>query len=135
MAETYSLTAAHQGIQLDEATIAARLHRAFTQQELIDRDNGWRTDEVREADRWRSIVAETLGEVADSEACFTDLWNRYRQPEAWRAHPEAGVVLRELESRGFVLGMASNFDGRLAAIVQAIPEIAVLRPAASSVHW
>jgi putative hydrolase of the HAD superfamily len=62
-----------------------------------------------------------------ADGCFDDLWAWFSTPAAWTIHPEAGDVLRQLAARGFVLGIASNFDSRLLGLVEALPELAPVR--------
>ena len=64
---TYRFVAQRHGAGLDEATIRARLRESFEKQERLDYQAGWRTNEPREAERWRTIVRETLREVADPD--------------------------------------------------------------------
>ena len=44
----------------------------------------------REYARWREIVAETLIDVTDAEACFRELHAYFARPDAWRVQAEAG---------------------------------------------
>ena len=81
----YAAVARRYGSSLDMETIAARFRSAFCRQEAIDRLVGWRTDEHREYARWREIVAETLVDVDDAEACFGELHAYFARPDAWRS--------------------------------------------------
>ena len=126
VAETYRTIAQRRGAELHADLIRIRLREAFEQQEQIDLGAGWRTSEVREELRWRTIVHEALREVADTDACFRDLWECYRWPKAWTVHSETAIVLENLTQRGIVIGMASNFDARLAGLVAGIPELTPL---------
>jgi putative hydrolase of the HAD superfamily len=123
---TYREVGRRHGADLDEPTIRARLRLAFEKQERLDQQADWRTNEKREIERWRSIVRETLPETANADACFADLWEHYRSPSAWSTAARTGPVLSELARRGLTLGMASNFDARLAGIVSAFAELAPL---------
>jgi putative hydrolase of the HAD superfamily len=125
--ETYRRIARKHGASIDEATIHARLRESFAAQERFDATADWRTSEEREVDRWQRIVTEALCEASDPRACFLDLWEHYRHPAAWRCHPETAQALAELTRRGIVVGMASNFDARLAAIVNATKELEPVR--------
>jgi putative hydrolase of the HAD superfamily len=126
VAQTYRAAASRQGLAIDENTIRVRLRESFERQELMDQGAGWRTDEGRERQRWQSIVRDTLWETADPEACFAELWEWYRSPAAWRLQAGTEQVLNELAGRGLILGMASNFDARLAPIVAAFAELGPL---------
>ena len=111
----------------DGETITARFRSAFRRQEAIDHLAGWRTDEDREYARWREIVAETLADVTDAEACFRELHAYFARPDAWRVQAEAGPVIRTLAERGWRIGMASNFDARLRGVAAGLPELAPVR--------
>ena len=123
VAITYRHAALRHGVSIEEATIRHRLRDAFVRQEQLDQVTGWRTSEAREVERWRHIVHDTLREVDRPEPCFAELWDWFRNPSAWKTHPETAVVLAELSARGLTLGMASNFDARLAEIVSAKSEL------------
>jgi putative hydrolase of the HAD superfamily len=123
----YAAVPRRYGSALDVETITARFRSAFCRQEAIDRLAGWRTDEDREYARWREIVAETLVDVTDAEACFRELHAYFARPDAWRVHAETGPVLRTLAERGWRIGMASNFDARLRGVAAGLPELAPVR--------
>ena len=123
----YAVVGRRFGGRADAAEIASRFRAAFRRQEEIDRLAGWRTDAEREMARWRAIVAETLTDVADSEACFEALYAHFTRPDAWRVQPEAGPTLRALAERGIHVGLASNFDSRLRGVVAGLAELAPVR--------
>jgi putative hydrolase of the HAD superfamily len=123
VAATYRSAALRQGVAIDDAAIRQRLRVSFTRQEEIDRAAGWRTSEVRELERWRNIVRDTLREVPRPDEALFQLWEWFRSPTAWRSDAESAELLMELDRRGMILGMASNFDARLAEIVAAKPEL------------
>jgi putative hydrolase of the HAD superfamily len=67
-------------------------------------------------------VATIFDEVPDAgEGLFRTLWQHFAQPRHWRLFDDAAAVLEELAGRGWRLAIASNFDSRLSAIVQADP--------------
>src|SRR5436190_12472008 len=115
-AEVYHAVGRRHGTRLPLGEIARRFVSAFRAEEVIDRENGWRTDEVREERRWRDIVAAVLEDVVDGEECFRELWLHFSRPDAWRCLAGVGPTLAALEARGLVLGVASNFDGRLRGV-------------------
>ena len=124
---TYADAARRRGATVDAESLRPRLMRAYVRQEVVDAETGWRTSESREADRWRDIVAEVLPELPDSTACLLELLEEFARPEAWTVAEGAAEVFDSLEARGLVLGMASNFDARLADIVAGLPELARVR--------
>lgn len=117
---TYTRFANRHGASLTEETVRTRLKPAFIKQEQIDGNNGWRTNELREYERWQQIMAEVLPE-ANAETCFRELWHVYSTPEVWNVPDEVSEVLQELTGRGLKLGLASNFDARLHPLLNAYP--------------
>jgi putative hydrolase of the HAD superfamily len=132
--EVYAAVGRRFGSYRDAAELSRRFHDAFRRQEALDAADGWRTSEARERARWRAIVAEALDDVTDAERCFETLYHHYAQPEAWTCPPETGSVLRELEARGYGLGVASNFDHRLHNIVAGKRELTPIRCVMTSAH-
>src|SRR5262245_32971097 len=112
-AAAYAAVGRRHGTRLPEDVIAQRFRAAFRAEEGVDRDAGWRTSEAREVQRWRGIVGRVLDDVPDPEAVFRELWDHFARPTAWRCEPGAAEVLAAGERLGLVLGVASNFDGRL----------------------
>ena len=109
------------GSQLPPQAIRANFIGAFKRQDAIDYANGLITSEAREIERWRSIVAESLFDIPDTCAPFLELFSYFSHSTSWRCDPELTTVLSELFRRGYLLGMASNFDSRLRTIVRGMP--------------
>lgn len=125
VADVYAAAGRRHGIDLSTAEVGRRFALAFARQEQIDRR--WlagRTSEPRELQRWRRIVRRVFGQVAALEAIFAELWEHFGQPGSWQLDPAVGEVWRQLAAAGYVLGIASNFDGRLLDICRAMPELA-----------
>jgi putative hydrolase of the HAD superfamily len=116
-AVVYAQAGRRFGSRHDSATIAAAFAAAFRRQDAIDYAAALRTDEAREAARWRAIVAEVLDDVADPEACFRHLYEHFGAPAAWRTEPDAVSTLDALALRGYRVGIASNFDQRLRSVL------------------
>lgn len=123
----YAEVARGCGLRLSAADVRDRFLAAYRLQEAADAELNWATSEDRERDRWRAIVTTTLNGVSDTDACFEHLFAHYATPGAWRVHPEAATVLRELSGRGLVLGMGSNYDARLLSVLDGHPELSPLR--------
>jgi putative hydrolase of the HAD superfamily len=136
-AAVYATVARALHSRLCEAEIATRFRTAFAREEARDRANGWRTSEERERQRWRCIVAKVLDDVVDDECCFRELFTHFGRPEAWRCDPQVAGVLAELGRRGYALGVASNYDARLHAVLAGFPELRPLRHVviSSEVGW
>jgi putative hydrolase of the HAD superfamily len=120
----YTAVALRHGVRMDQAEVERRFRRAFARQDRIDateRDN--RTDQRREAERWRGIVDDVFGEAPQTEAIFADLWNHFADARNWRLFDDVPDVWRRLSATDITLGVASNFDDRLAAVCQGLPPL------------
>jgi putative hydrolase of the HAD superfamily len=114
------------GSCLTTAVIAERFRKAFRQEEDVDRQHGYQTGEARELSRWRTIVASVLDDVSDREACFQALFAHFAHPDAWQCDPQGAAVIAALAKSGYLLGMASNYDGRLRTVAAGLPALDVL---------
>ena len=97
--------------------------RAATRAARADDDRGW----------WREIVGRVLercGVAAgalDRGAYFAELYEEFRQPGVWELFPEVRTVLEKLRPH-YRLGIISNFDGRLRAILRHLEIAAHFEP-------
>jgi putative hydrolase of the HAD superfamily len=116
------------GSKASRVEIGARFKAALTVQDELDRRvHAQRTDEAREKDRWRAIVAAVLGDAADPHAALALLWEHFARPASWRLADDAAEVFDELERRSLAWGLASNFDIRLDRICRGQPPLARCR--------
>ena len=122
-ADVYAEFAARFGSRLDADEIRRRFGVAFSAQERIDAERRHRTDEGRELERWRQIVGEVVDDCADPTGLFQALYDHFAMPTAWRCDADAASVLACLTGRGFVVGMASNFDHRLRPIAAGLSDL------------
>jgi putative hydrolase of the HAD superfamily len=123
----YAAYAARHGADCGVDLVRTRMTAAYAAEEEIDRSAGWVTSEEREGERWRRIVAATLVELPDPEACFRDLYEHFARPDAWTVNPEAAEVFHELSARGLALGLASNYDARLRRVIAGRHELEPIR--------
>jgi len=125
------------GHEATEAEVDLRFRSAFAAEEARDRASGLRTNEEREEQRWRSIVASTLPGVPDQNLCYRELHDHFGRPDAWQVLPGAAEIIGLLVERGIMVGIASNFDSRLHGIVRAKPELAQIGPivVSSEIGW
>ena len=132
VAQVYCRTARECGIDLDEAEVRRRFRAAYAGEEndtsngvaLWDDPAAMRTDEARERQRWREIVAEVLGEAASGIGPFERLFEHFGRPEAWACYPDVAAALNACRAAGYRLTMASNFDRRLESVQAGLPELA-----------
>ncbi len=123
--QIYAETAAAHGLPADPTEVLHRFKLAFRREEVVDRAAGWVTSEIREVDRWRAIVTETL--PGAPEACFDRLFLHFSQPDSWKVPAGIDTLLDSLADRGLVLGLASNYDSRLTQVLAGRPELSRLR--------
>ena len=72
---------------------------------------------------WARIVDDTFVGLAPrppSETFFPELFERFAQPSAWRIYDDVWPALDELSLRGVRLGVISNWDNRLRALLAAL---------------
>lgn len=65
---------------------------------------------------WKTLVRDVfapLGAFPRFDAYFDALFTFFAQAEAWQLYPETLTTLATLRSRGFIVGVISNFDSRL----------------------
>lgn len=131
VAVTYQTVAANHGSQLTIDAIRDRFRDALARSELLSfvtpgkPVDGLTTSEPAERIRWKWVVAQVVTDVAGSalDAAFTELWEYYAKPAAWRVLPHAELTLQTLRQRGWKLGVASNFDQRLIMVLSEIKEL------------
>jgi putative hydrolase of the HAD superfamily len=127
VAEAYAAAGRRFGSRLAAAEIKAAFGRIFAAEKAADlRDHAGRTDEPRERERWRSIIAGVFHDVpvTDHDALFEDLWSHFARPESWQLFDDVAAALTHLAAAGRPVAIASNFDSRLFGIAAALlPEI------------
>lgn len=72
---------------------------------------------------WKEFVRrvfERFGPVDDFDGFFDELYDTFARPESWELFPEVEGVLSELHSRGYKLGIISNWDSRLTGILHGL---------------
>ena len=78
---------------------------------------------VNTRDDWARIVDDTFAGLVPrppSETFFPDLFERFAQPSEWRIYDDVWPALDELARRGVRLGVISNWDHRLRALLAAL---------------
>ena len=126
-AEIYSRVATRHGLDIAATNVRERFWAAYQAEEALDRAAGWVTSEVREAMRWRRIVSDSLVGVRDPDSCFHELFHHFAHSGSWLLNPQAHAVLNGILETGVRVGIGSNYDARLLAVVDGLPELACLR--------
>ncbi len=83
------------------------------------------SDEL-EKQLWFDLVRQVFSDIRDCTTLFDRLWNYYAQPDHWMVYEDVPACLAILSRTGAKLGLASNFDSRLTAIVKSFSELGPL---------
>ena len=119
--EVYCSHAKKYGVTASPATIEEAFHKAFADapppvfaasdpQEIKACDRLWWFDVTHH-------VFYRVGMFEEFDDYFEEVFHYFAQPEAWALYPDTIPTLTALEDRGLELGMISNFDSRLYAIL------------------
>lgn len=82
------------------------------------------TSEELERERWRRIVYDVIDDIDDSQDLLLDaLWQHFGSATSWRLFDDVAETWQQLARRGYLLGIASNFDSRLRAICVGHPPL------------
>jgi putative hydrolase of the HAD superfamily len=121
VAETYHRYGIMHGSNLAVEAIAEKFSAAFKAMAISSQ-----TSRAMERRRWSEIVEAVFDDVSDAGGqLFDDLWNHFAAPKNWRTFDEAPSVINSLIERGYMVGVASNFDERLPSIMKRLcPQIA-----------
>ncbi len=122
---TYTRIARAHGLKASEEQVTDGFRRAFADASVIAFGPGHSASDLRELERrwWREVVGHTfagLGPFAQIDECFSDLFAHFANPAHWRIDPEAPRALDRLKQHGLALGVISNFDYRLYAILDGL---------------
>jgi len=72
---------------------------------------------------WRGLVHEVLDSVGhqdEREACFEACYEAFSRPSSWRIFDDVKPALQGLRERGVPLGVLSNWDYRLPALLKSV---------------
>lgn len=122
---SYARIAHRYGVEATAAQVNTAFRRAFHNAGGLAFGCGHAPDELRALERewWRRLVAETfagMGTFSDFDAYFSDLFAYFANPAHWRAEPDAASTLASLKQQGLTVGIISNFDYRLYAILDGL---------------
>jgi putative hydrolase of the HAD superfamily len=77
-----------------------------------------------EYDWWRAIAQASFAavdvQVPAFDAFFQPMFTYFATAEPWLVYPEVPTLLANLKASGYRLGIISNFDGRLTAVLEAL---------------
>jgi putative hydrolase of the HAD superfamily len=126
VAEAYRAAAARHGLPCDTTTIRERFTAAWRREEAADAeaDPPFATSPDREVSRWRAIVDGVFPAAPQGPAIFTDLWEHFARPQAWRPLAAGVELVDRALAANAVVALASNFDERLLAIAPHLEPLA-----------
>jgi len=118
----------HCGHEIESAEVARVVKLALTER---SRDADLRTSEETERQFWADLIrrlcpAATGNGDAQSDGfqdCFDHLFEHFQRAENWRCFDDATGLIDELHRRGLQTAIASNFDQRLNAVCDGLPEL------------
>jgi putative hydrolase of the HAD superfamily len=107
--EIYSRIASRHGINVRARELERRFHESW---KLLK--HGGLT--VSRKEWWRELVFRTLGQ--QDEECFAELFELFAGPEVWRVFPDVVEALAAARTRGWHVGVISNWDARLRPLLE-----------------
>jgi putative hydrolase of the HAD superfamily len=119
VAQAYHAAGRRHGSELSRDEVSRRFSAEFRR----TRTSTDATNECRERENWRQIVANVFTDVVHTESLFDELWEHFAVPAHWRLFDDVQECWQQLAGRGLILGIASNFDERLVGICQAHPPL------------
>jgi putative hydrolase of the HAD superfamily len=116
----YAEMASHYGIQADAEILQEGFKFAWKEMKPRDPVHGPRVQDDK--GWWKSLVRlawthANLPEAFPFDDYFEELYRWFERPEVWRLFPEVEDCLRDLKTKGFRLGVLSNWDRRLRTIL------------------
>lgn len=123
--DTYARIAAEHGVALPAWRLGDAFERVRRRMPpMVFPDADARDVPALERAWWRDLVRQVFlatdgtAHFADFEAFFDALFAHYARAAAWRLRPGARDALSAMRARGWRLGVVSNFDHRLAGILE-----------------
>ncbi len=123
VAQAYATAGRLFGSQLEEGEINRRFCQALRARWASPKGDHSTCEEF-ERQRWRQVVTEVFDDVTNQQdALFESLWNHFAQPAHWRLFGDVVSTWGELSARGYIHGIASNFDERLRGLLTGLPPL------------
>ncbi len=122
---SYAKIARRFGVQAEEQQVIDSFRRAFAAAPGLAFGPVHEAARLRDLERewWYRLVRSTfagLGDFADFDAYFDALFAFFADPANWTCDRDAPVLLAALRESGLGLGVISNFDYRIYAILDAL---------------
>lgn len=119
VAEVYHLAGSRLGSKYSVEEVGPRFRAAIKRHQ-----QGGQTSEELERERWQRIVYDVMDDVEDPQRLLlNDLWQHFGSASSWRLFDDVAPFWKNLSRRGYLLGIASNFDSRLRTICLGHPPL------------
>ena len=107
---------------------------AYYEDRYREDDTFW-TDEQETSEVWvgmYSMLNRRLGVEDDAEALAARVYDAFGEPERWRAYDDVAPAVERLRAGGLRVGIVSNWDSRLEALLDGLEMSAGLDTVISS---
>jgi putative hydrolase of the HAD superfamily len=115
--EIYARFARRHGVDLSPGTIQSRFIRSFSRRPPLAFPAGTPEPDLFRLERgwWRDLVLDVFDDsgLASFDEFFAEVFEFFREAEAWVVFDDTVPALDRLRSSGCRLGVISNFDSRL----------------------
>ncbi|WOD38331.1 HAD family hydrolase [Nodosilinea sp. E11] len=125
--EIYADLAQHYGVIADPTTLNQAFFRTFkAAPEMAFPGSDPATVPEQEYLWWRVLAQQTfssagvLDRFVDFDSFFADLYAHFATATPWVLYPDVPPALERWRRRGIALGVISNFDTRLYAVLEAL---------------
>jgi putative hydrolase of the HAD superfamily len=125
--EQYAKVATDFKVSLDPDLINRAFYRVFQTAPKMAFSNLPQSDiAIAEYEWWRSLAVKTFSQTGDFakfldfEGFFTSLYAYFATAEPWFIYEDTRLALDAWQQQGMTLGLLSNFDSRLYAVIKAL---------------
>ena len=126
-AVVYHDVARRFGSRLSLEQVSTRFREEFARREsaadTAESEVVFQTSEDREREFWTQLITVVIDDVSDLSDCVEELLSHFARPAAWKCFDDVAVALEQLQVAGYRLAIASNFDARLHAVCDSLPEL------------
>jgi len=125
--EQYAKVALDFGVNLDPQLVNCAFYQSFQTAPNIAFPNVPQADiPIAEYQWWRSLAQQTfsqtgdLGKFANFDDFFKDLYAYFATDAPWFIYEDTRLALEMWQQQGITLGVLSNFDSRIYAVMEAL---------------
>lgn len=107
---------------LDSIESIMPLVDAFYEDRYREDDSFW-TDEGETSSVWvgmYSLLCRKLGIAEEAEVLARRVYDEFGRPDRWRTYPDVLPAFARLKERGVKVGIISNWDRRLASLLEGL---------------